>query len=66
MTKFIIRKQREALEAKLSKLEDNYLKTRREIWNEQKELSAQCKHENMNGGQYCRWCPDCGYSEDTT
>jgi len=66
MTKSIIRKQREALEVELIKLEDSYLKARLKIWDKQKELSAQCKHENMNGGQYYRWCPDCGYNEDTT
>ena len=26
----------------------------------------ECSHPRMKGMQYTRYCPDCGYSEDTT
>jgi hypothetical protein len=61
-----IRKKRLALDIELGQLEKSYLEAKKKIHLKQKELSTQCKHKDMNGGQYCRWCNDCGYCEDTT
>ena len=50
MTKSEIKNKRELLERKLSNLENEYLKERQKLWDQQKELTKQCKHRNMNGG----------------
>jgi len=66
MTKTAIRKKKARLELKLQRLENSYWEAKKKVLQKQNELTKKCNHSNMQGGQYCRWCNDCGYSEDTT
>jgi hypothetical protein len=57
---------RKMLNSKLMKLESEYKQKEAEIIKEKSQLQESCPHKNMGGGQYTRWCLDCGKDWDTT
>jgi len=61
-----IKKKREDIESRQRALDKNYDIAQSALRAERRELISKCKHPNMSGGQYSRWCSDCGLSEDTT
>jgi hypothetical protein len=54
------------LNSKLMELESEYKQKEAIILKEISLLQESCPHKNMGGGQYTRWCLDCGKDWDTT
>jgi uncharacterized protein YktA (UPF0223 family) len=57
---------RKLLDRAYDKLEKDYMRGQWDINNQYKTMQEKCPHKHIQGGQYMRWCEDCGMDCDTT